>query len=382
MSQTDAARIRKYALKMNSDREKEEESISKITDREVRELYENDAIENVKGGIYELFVADYTSFYSFTGFSVEDFEKLHDIVGDVLEHHGKGRNPRFGSKDLLLVLLYYFRRYPKFETIRLIFHLPESTFKGLLKNYIPKLLERLENKFLVELIQNCEIEADEYFTECCYIVDATVQPIDTPQCSFETKEPWFSGKHGVYGLKSQVITSLKGLAMHITTGIKAGVHDKTVFEDSIDDFRKKVLQFHLDKPMKILGDKGYQDQTSDILVTPFKGDIFDLSDEELEFNENMRTKRVIIENFFGRLKNRYQITKDSYRGDHCYYSSFFIICCCLVNFEITICGSPLRNSDSQYYTKLMTKMIKDSIQNKTRNAKNIKNTKEDEKKKF
>lgn len=325
MSQIDPTRIRKYALKMESDREKDTESILKITDREVRELYENDSIENVKGGFYQIFLNDLNSFYSFTGFSVVEFEKLHDIVHDVLEHHGKGRNSKFGSKDLLFLLLYYFRRYPRYETLRSIFHIPESTFKGLLNNYIPKLLECLQNKFITELIQNIEIQPDDYFTECCYIVDATVQPIDIPQCSFETKKPWFSGKHGIYGLKSQVITTLKGIALHITTGIQAGVHDKAVFDSSLEDFNQKVIQFHADKPGKILGDKGYQDQASDILVTPIKGDIFSLSDDELEFNQNIGRKRVIIENFFGRLKNRYQITKDAFRGNHSIYSSFFTI---------------------------------------------------------
>lgn len=142
-------------------------------------------------------------------------------------------------------------------------------------------------------------------------------------------------------------------------------HDKAVFDDSLDDFKKKVMNLHPDKVQKILGDKGYQDQTSDVLVTPYKGNIFDLDDTKLKHNQNLGNRRVIVENFFGRLKNRYQITKDTYRSDLSDYSSFFTICCALVNYEIVLCGHPLHDSDSDYYRRLVTKMIKDAIQKKS-----------------
>lgn len=90
-----------------------------------------------------IFLNDLDSFYSFTVFFVSEFEKQYDIVHDVLEYHRKGPNSRFTSKDLLFLLLYYFRRHPKYETLISIYHISESTFKGLLKNYLPKLLERL-----------------------------------------------------------------------------------------------------------------------------------------------------------------------------------------------------------------------------------------------
>lgn len=384
MSQLNIAKIRKYAHRMDNEREKEAESISKITEREVREIYDEDPTENIKGSFFELLNKDVDTdtFISYTGFHVTEFERLHDIVHDSLNHQGRGRSPKFGTKDILVLLLFYFRRYPKYETIRSIFRIPESSFKGILKTYIPKLLEVLEKRFITDIAETCSIEHDEYFNDCGYIVDATVQPIEVPKVSYEARKPYYSGKHGVYCLKSQVIVTFQGIAVHIITGIEGGKHDKAVFDDSIQDFTNKVLSHHVNDPSKILGDKGYQDQTCDILVTPFKGELLDLEDTELEHNENLGKRRIIVENYFGRLKKRYGITKDIFRSDISMYPSFFIICCALINYEIAFCGHPLRDSDSTYYIKLVTKMMKDSKLKKALRSKQYKKYKKKKKKRF
>lgn len=384
MSQLNLTKIRKYAHRMDDEREKEQESISKVTDREVREIYEKDPTENIKGGLFDSLSkdVDIDTFVSFTGFGLTEFDRLHDIVHDYIDHQGRGRHPKFGTKDILVLLLFYLRRYPRYETIRSIFRIPESSFKGILKTYIPKLLEVLEKKFITDIAETCSIEEDDYFKDCGYVVDATVQPIEIPKSSYEAKKPYFSGKHGVYCFKSQVIVTFQGIAVHIITGIEGGKHDKTVFDDSIQDFTTKVLSHHEDEPTKILGDKGYQDQTCDILVTPFKGELLDLEDTELEHNENLGKKRVIVENYFGRLKSRYGITKDTYRSDYSMYPSFFLICCALINFEIVFCGHPLRNSDSVYYVKLVTKMMKDAQLRKALNSRKHKKYKKKRKADF
>lgn len=370
MSQLSPDRIRNYARKSDHASAKHMEEILNVTNREISELYSSDddfdpTRDKTQGGFYHLFVHDESIFHSFTGFTSEEFETLYSVVQVALQHQGRGRSPKFESKEILIMILFYLRRYPRFETVHSLFHVAESTFKGILKNYIPRLLDIVEAKFIKELAKESALEEDEDFKDCYYIVDATVQPIEIPKGSYESKKPYFSGKHGVYGLKSQAIVTLKGLAVHIMTGIKGGVHDKAVFDESLDDFKKKVMNLHPDKVQKILGDKGYQDQTSDVLVTPYKGNIFDLDDSKLKHNQNLGNRRVIVENFFGRLKNRYQITKDTYRSDLSDYSSFFTICCALVNYEIVLCGHPLHDSDSDYYRRLVTKMIKDAIQKKS-----------------
>ena len=332
----------------------------KVTDKEVAEIYDKDPDDHAVGDVYDLFKDDHKTFYSYTGFSINEFEQLHDSVKECLTHHGRGRKSKHGSKDLLFIFLFYFRRYPRIETINTLFKIPESSFKDLLGKYGPLLADCLEQKYIIDLRQNCRIIYDQDFPECGYIVDATVQPIEVGHRSHESIKDLFSGKHWIYCIKSQVIVTLEGLAVHIVTDIAGGVHDKRIFDDNLKDFREQVLQYHTNDPAKIMGDKGYQDQSSPILVTPYKGDINSLDDEQLEFNQKLGKIRVIVENYFGRLKIRYQICKDRFRSDRSLYKMYFRICCSLINFELSQCNHPLRQTDSSYYTKFMTKMIKEA----------------------
>lgn len=162
---------------------------------------------------------------------------LHDVVKYCLEHHGKRRNPKNGSKYLLLLQLYYFRRYPQYESIWAIFKIPESTFTGILNYYLPKLLSRLESRFITELGQNCTIEGSEDFPECRFIVDSTIQPIAVVSKSQKVLELYYSGKHKIYGLKTQAIVTNQGIAVHITTEEKGGTYEKAIFDESIENFK-------------------------------------------------------------------------------------------------------------------------------------------------
>lgn len=50
--------------------------------------------------------------------------------------------------------------------------------------------------------------------------------------------------------RSQVIVTLKGKTVHVTTGIQVGVHDKTAFDSFLKDFNQKIVQFHIGKLWK------------------------------------------------------------------------------------------------------------------------------------
>lgn len=88
--------------------------------------------------------------------------------------------------------------------------------------------------------------------------------------------------------------------MHIVWPIEGSEHDKSIYDKNIDDLYEKVPLFH--KPSKIIGDKGYQDENSQILITPIKGNYYTLSKEQIAFNEKLSKIRILIENYFGRFK--------------------------------------------------------------------------------
>lgn len=93
-----------------------------------------------------------------------------------------------------------------------------------------------------------------HFPTCGYIIDATVQQINQPGLEWEEASKYFSRKHSIYCLKSKVIVTLNGLAVHIVTAVKGLIHDKTIFGESIDDFNQSVVAYHQYDPYQIIAD--------------------------------------------------------------------------------------------------------------------------------
>ena len=110
-------------------------------------------------------------------------------------------------------------------------------------------------------------------------------------------------------------------------------------------------------PQKVLADKGYQANDVPELVTPIKGTPDKLSRQDNAFNERIGKTRIVVENFFGRLKNRYAIIGSVYRHSHELYPKIFNLCCAFTNFEIRLCGHGLRKEDGDWYSKFYTNDI-------------------------
>ena len=124
-----------------------------------------------------------------------------------------------------------------------------------------------------------------------------------------------------------------------------------------------MISKHPSKPFKIIGDKGYQCDSEDYIITPYKGDALSLTTSQNAFNEKLGKTRIIIENYFGRLKQRFQIMYEKYRGDKKDYAEVFTLCCALLNFEIVECGHTLRDSDKRFYDRFKAMMVLDKEKN-------------------
>jgi hypothetical protein len=88
------------------------------------------------------------------------------------------------------------------------------------------------------------------------VVHATVQKRGRPAASFEEAQRYFSGKHWIYCLKSQVVTNRQGLALHVVAGVPGSVHDLALFGSTVTELDELVAS----KPnelTKSLADKGY-----------------------------------------------------------------------------------------------------------------------------
>ena len=316
--------------------------IAEVTNQEVAETLGDDVFIEQNGAeaedlIYNELIDDPENFYNFCGFNADEFGHLLGISGNIFIWKGRGRKPNVSSKDTLLLLLHYLRRYPKFDSLGQGTGFSVSTLERLFNRAIPAASEWFFQKFVTNYAVNGDLPTDPNVPGVGYIVDATVQRINAPSGTFEEKKQFYSGKHGFYCLKSQVITDMKGVALHVVTNIDGAVHDLEVFKESIQDIQF-LMDHHPNTPKKILADKGYVSREyAELLTTPHKGQTITLSRSQLNENQRMGKVRVIIENFFGRMKNRYAIIGSTYRNDRDSYSAIFRLCVALTNFDIIYC---------------------------------------------
>jgi hypothetical protein len=300
-----------------------------------------------------------------TGFNFADFDRLFELSGTTFEFNRRGKKTQVSPRDTLILLLNYVRRYPKIEEMAVGYQIKPSTLGKLLMKAIHAATGCWQRLFITEPGLNLTLPTDDNFPNAGFIVDATVQQINKPAGTFEERKPWFSGKHNIYCLKSQVISDLKGTAIHITTSIKGATHDLAIFKMSLPEL-DMIIDHHTNGQDKVLADKGYQCGEIKCLITPHKGKVDDLSRPQLQFNDRHSKSRVVIENYFGRLKSKFAITANKYRGDHEHYEDIFILCCALVNYDIRQCNHGLRRDDGEFYKRMLCQEKQDREINERR----------------
>ena len=150
------------------------------------------------------------SFRTFTGLTVEEFDKLYSIVKDKYGEYekkrlgrenrkksiGQGRKFDLNVKDRLLMLLFYYRSYASYELTGYLFNLNDSNvcrnikyLEPLVKSCVP-LPEKIhkQTKKIGDIVELLEI-----FPEMKAFLDATEQEIPRPK-NKRRRKSHYSGK--------------------------------------------------------------------------------------------------------------------------------------------------------------------------------------------
>lgn len=214
-----------------------------MTDTQLQHIEEEEEEELEKAEENQLF--DHISksadgFYEFVGFTIPEFKVLYSLIAKELNKPHRGRKQKYTPVDQFVLFLHYLRAYPRLESLKPIFQIEPSTFENIIGKILDIAAPAFEAEFISKVANSCEIDAPNDFPECGFIVDATVQKINQPALDYKIAGKYFSGKHFIYCLKSQVIINIHGLAMHIVSPIEGSEHDKSIFDNNIDDFFEKV----------------------------------------------------------------------------------------------------------------------------------------------
>lgn len=151
-----------------------------------------------------------------------------------------------------------------------------------------------------------------------------------------------------YGAKYQLVHSRSGKAISVSK-IHAGAEsDIAIYKQEIT----ALSSFSSDGKIAVIADKGYQGSNGFNgipTITPKKASK-KLSVVDLNNNKIIGKHRVLCENFYGRLKGRYCVTSDLYRGDSTSHELHFVNCVALTNRNIE--QYPLQNNDREMLLKV------------------------------
>lgn len=275
-------------------------------------------------------------FESFTGLTPLEFLKLkQSLQADWqtlrqkrmkikrIRKIGGGRKLKLSAlEDRLLVFLVYARLYPSYLLLEHLFNIDEANVCRVVQEFLPLLSEKIVINRVGKKIKTLE-ELRQLIPDLDEVlVDATEQKIPRPQ-NKKIRNQHHSGKKKAFTIKTQILTNKQGLILQASDASPGRTHDYKYFK------KTKVPQWLQANPqITALGDSGYQGVNKDypkinfIVPTRRTRAKKELCLREKIQNTKQRSKRVVIEHTFSRLK-KFRILSETYRNAKERYSATF-----------------------------------------------------------
>ena len=91
-----------------------------------------------------------------------------------------------------------------------------------------------------------------------------------------------------------------------------------------------------------------------------------LSVEQENFNRSLSSDRIIVENFFGRMMNLWNVMSGKFTLSEKLYDTFVAMCVGLTNVHIDM--HPLRNDDNEWFNRYRNRLLKLGEERKRKRA--------------
>ena len=292
-----------------------------------------------------------------TGLSVSEFDELtpkfaQEIETERWNRYERGveegnreRRPGGGRRgnlrtvsEKLFFTLFYFKCYPTFDVLGLVFDLNRS---NACRN-VQKLTPILENALGKELVLpereiNSLDELFKIFPEAKDIfIDGTERPIQRPK-DHEKQKKNYSGKKKRHTRKNLIISDEKRRIGYLSPTVEGKKHDYEIFREVWPPPRGTFIEnitFWLD-----LGFTGIEKDYPDLnVVMPKKKPRGkELTDEEKTKNKEISGFRVLVEHAIGGIK-RFRIAADLFRNKKADFNdTVILISCGLWNYHLKCC---------------------------------------------
>ncbi|ETV98054.1 hypothetical protein H310_09344 [Aphanomyces invadans] len=194
------------------------------------------------------------------------------------------------------------------------------------------------DKYSMALLATCGHQFSN-FPYARYVTDVTFQETSIPAGSYNEKM-YFSGKH-----------------YSTTMATKSNVSDKAIFDDNLEFHASALVkQPHENRiaycggpnanQWVVMAEKGYQGiQNSVRAVLPKKSSEGILTLDDNRTNDRISSNRVIVVNYFGRMKTLWSVCGETYRWSRPNYDLLFQSCLAFTNANVLL--HTLRSDDGE-----------------------------------
>lgn len=238
---------------------------------------------------YEIIKKNVGIFRRVFGVDPTEFEEIlsrvtpiwaNDIIGN---YKRPGRFPQLNLREMILLLLLYYRHYITQEFVGMLFDHHKSNVCRIIKKLEPVLLK------VMQLPERDGLSEEEVHD---LIIDATENQIERPKCD---QEKYYSGKKKRHTVKTEIRVTKKGRITNVSETVPGPIHDFKLLEEG-EEIPPEVCA---------LGDSGYEGiknihEKSKIPHKKPKGK--ELMKQQKEENTALSRIRVIVENIMGDIK--------------------------------------------------------------------------------
>nr|AAU84264.1 conserved hypothetical protein [uncultured archaeon GZfos9C4] len=259
--------------------------------------------------------------------------------GDRERKPGGGRTGNLRSfKEKLFFVLFYFKCYPTFDVLGLLFDLNRSNACRNVQKLTPILEKTLGKKMVLPKRKISTLkELFEIFPNVKDLfIDGTERPIQRPKDNEKQKE-YYSGKKKTHTRKNIVITDKNRRIGYLSPPEVGKKHDYGMFKELFPPPGRlfpKSITLRLDLGFTGV-EKDYPEAT--VMMPRKKPKGKELTDKEKAQNKVISGFRVLVEHAIGGAK-RFRITSDKFRNKKDEFNDVaMLISCGLWNYHLKCC---------------------------------------------
>ena len=175
-------------------------------------------------------------------FTLAEFEEIWALLNeDVVAKYntGRGRKSKTTAKDALLMLLAVLKQGELWDLMAKGFDMSATVFKKLISTLLTIVSGLAYQVFVKDFADKYTMEQlitknkqFQHFPTSLYAVDVRFQQTNRPTGNYAEAKVWFSGKHSLYGVKTEAAVLSAGIAIYVSDCFKGSVHNKTILVDN------------------------------------------------------------------------------------------------------------------------------------------------------